>query len=149
MSSNRLRQLNAYPEIETQQGIDNVKAYVEAKRQNRVLPAFYQALNTRQKKRYEQKYGEFFEVIANKLTYEPAPRISMEVVEPPTEANKERILTGLYKLDDFGMGSGINAFYYKVCTAYLGITRKDVTAFLHRQGNYYRCGLVWPFSSQN
>lgn len=35
-----------------------------------------------------------------------------------------------------GLGVGINLFYYQVCASYVGITRRECTAFLTHQGNY-------------
>ena len=141
LQSNDVKRLNAYPEFKTDQGIDGVIAYLNSK-VNNDDPLIYPAnINSRQRKRYDEKYRNNFIVVDNEIKYEPpqhngdvnAVKISLLVVRPEMKQAK---LKALYLNIKLGMGVGINQFYYQVCRFYLNISREVTTEFLKDQGNY-------------
>ena len=141
MTSLELRKINNYPEWNTLLGINSVIDFI----QNQQLP---DELNARQRRRFEEKFGNGNWVVENidrepYLFYNPPilneerqitnenRRIKIQVVKP-NEHNAK--LTEIYNED--GSGVGINLFYAKVATKYLGIKRTETTDFLKKQGNY-------------
>jgi hypothetical protein len=127
-----LRKLNAYPEWKTKTKIDDVAKYI----QDDLLPPYTKT--TLQKTRYKEKYGTgdfIVKKVGNKtrIFYNPSPRLSLEVLYPD---EKEEILKKLFDDPTQGQGIGIRQFYSLVSGKYLNITRKEVTEFLRKQGNY-------------
>ena len=49
---------------------------------------------------------------------------------------QDKILNQIYNDDKLGLGTGLDQFYYQVCSQYIGIKRAKVRAFLRSQGNY-------------
>ena len=127
-----LRKLNAYPEWKSKNKIDDVAKYIK----DGEMPT---DIKTKlQKQRYKDKYGAndfVVKRVGNKqrLFYNPSPRLSLEVLYPE---EKEDILSKLYTDPTLGQGIGIRQFYSLVSSKYLNITRKEVTDFLRKQGNY-------------
>ena len=143
MTSVQLRRLNAYPELKTIAGINSVIQYVQSLNQPPiVLPA---GINNRQRARFIVKFGNGdWRVANNRLFYTPptnnlhagqANRINLEVI-PPNPAIRNNRMTQIYNSRTEGLGLGLNQFYYQVNKQVLGITRRETSAFLRRQGDW-------------
>ena len=148
MTSVELRRLNAYPELKTLAGINSVIDYVNSLIHPPILiPA---GLNVRQRNRFVAKYGQgdwrvqigaygartlFYNPPTNNLAAGQQNRINLEVV-PPNPATRNNFLTQIYNSRTEGLGLGLNQFYYQVNKLCLGITRRETSAFLRRQGDY-------------
>ena len=139
MSSLELRKLNLYPELKTVAGIQSVVTYLTPP--NNVVPV---GLNQRQRARFIQKFGNGdWRIDAhNTLFYNPPTnnhvgqgRINLEVI-PPILAVKNNKLNAIFDENREGLGLGLNQFYYQVSKQCLGITRRETSDFLKRQGNY-------------
>ena len=135
MTSVLLHTLNHYPEFQSNAGINGIIAYVNSlplAPGARVFPAH---INTNaQRARYHQKFGNNFVVVgAIQLFYRPSPRINLEVVRPQ---NHFAVLNAIWNNPRQGLGVGVNAFYYQVCSRYLAITRVETTQFLQSKGDY-------------
>ena len=128
MTSVILRTLNAYPEWKTDEKIKEVINYVKTKE-------FPPRLNTKQKNRYEEKFGSAFQVEQGKLYYEPIKkgRIKIEIISPDKHEDK---LKEIFNDKERGLGIGMETFYHQVARSYLGITRKKVMEYLRKQGNF-------------
>ena len=127
-----LKKFNAYPEWKSKNKIDDVATYIK----DGEMPTYVKT--KLQKQRYKDKYGAndfVVKRVGNKqrLFYNPSPRLSLEVLYPE---EKENILSKLYTDPTLGQGIGIRQLYSLVSSKYLNITRKEVTDFLRKQGNY-------------
>ena len=135
MTSVLLHKLNHYPEFQSNAGINGIIAFVNSlplPPAARVFPPHI--VTNAQRNRYQQKFGNNFVVVgALQLFYRPSPRISLEVVRPH---NHIAVLNAIWNNPREGLGVGINAFYYLVCSRYLGITRVETTQFLQSKGDY-------------
>jgi hypothetical protein len=60
-------------------------------------------------------------------------RIKIPVARPNQH---QEILEQIYNDDKLGLGTGLDQFYYQVCSQYIGIKRIEARAFLRKQGNY-------------
>ena len=134
MTSLELRKINNYPEWNTEAGINSVINFL----QNQELP---DGLNARQQRRFEEKFNNGNWIVEieenqplffynppildenNEITNENR-RIKIQVVKPNEHNAKLRQV-----YDDSGSGIGINLFYAKVATKYLGIKRTETTDF--------------------
>ena len=81
------------------------------------------------KYRYDTKWRPF-EVVNNKLYYSP---LNLEVIRPE---DKEQKLKDMYDDPKTGLGVGIKQFYYRVCSKYLNIFRRDCGDYIKRQKVY-------------
>ena len=138
-TSKILKSLQEYPEFETAVGIQGVIAYVHSVRLG-LPPVYPPGLNARQRNRFDEKFGENFVDVGNRLYYRPnVPghpggfRLNLEVAFP---AQRQAILNEIYNNDESGLGIGLNLFYYQVCSKFLGIKRAETSAFLKKQGDY-------------
>ena len=134
-----LRKLQEYPELTSDDGIDNVMYYVDSISRG-VEPAYPPGLNIRQKRKFIHRYHQNFEIeLPNRLFYRPPvvnqanPRVNLEVIRP---ANIGATLQNLYDDDRQGLGVGLNLFYSKVASQYLGINKRVCIDFLKSQGDY-------------
>jgi len=136
-TSEKLKELNAYPQLKTKRGIYQVIAY-RLSVQRGETPKLPRRLTTQQRKEFVERFDHNFRVEDGKLYYHPprlsgrASRIKLEVVFPQDRQQK---LNELYNDIKTGLG-GINNFYYNVASKYLGITRATTTAFLKKQSPY-------------
>ncbi len=130
MTSLELRKINNYPEWNTEEGINSVIQFI----QNQQLPA---GLNARQRRRFQEKFGNGNWVVENELLfYRPAvvnepSRLNLVVTRPD---DRQAILREIY--NQAGSGNGLNKFYALVASQVLGITRNETNEFLKKQGNY-------------
>jgi len=153
MTSVQIRTLNAYPELKTNAGIQQVIDYIQFMENPLHAPVavFFAALvpplTQRQIQRFEVKFNpikwrvrQFWIAAVNNfvpyLSYEPSDRIRLQVISPENAAEQQQRLRQIYANDREGLGKGINAFYNFVCTKYLGIKRETCTDFLKKQGDY-------------
>ena len=94
-TSKILKSLQEYPEFQTAVGIQGVIAYVHSVRLG-LPPVYPPGLNARQRHRYDEKFGENFVDVGNRLYYRPnVPghpggfRLNLEVAFP---AQRQAIL---------------------------------------------------------
>lgn len=134
MTSIEIKKLNAYQELRTIAEINNVISFLE----DGVFPA---GLNARQRARFVQKFGNGDWVVhVNRLFYRPqsvdgVARISLCAI-PNIAIIRNQVLSLIYNDMHRGLGLGLNQFYHQVCMHYIGITRKQTSEFLKRQGDY-------------
>ena len=84
---------------------------------------------------YNQRYNlkkhyKDFQIIDGKLNYVP---LNLEVVR---KSDKDNLLKTLYDDVKIGAGSGIQSFYNKITSKYIGISRKEIKEFLETQEPY-------------
>ena len=143
MNSTQIKKLNAYPEWNSLPAYIQVMNYIQSINEDEE-PEFPSNMNSNQKKRYQQKFSKDFivEPHNNKPTifYQPYiqenqdnQRIKIPVARPNQHQD---ILNQIYDDDKLGLGTGLDQFYYQVCSQYIGIKRAKVRAFLRSQGNY-------------
>ena len=134
MTSVLLHTLNHYPEFQSNAGINGIIAYVNSLPLAPAARVFPAHINTNaQRARYHQKFGNnFVVVVAIQLIYRPSPRINLEVVRPQ---NHFAVLNAIWNNPRQGLGVGVNAFYYQVCSRYLAITRVETSQFLQSKGD--------------
>lgn len=142
MTSTQIKKLNAYPEWNSLNTYEQVLNYIQSINEDEE-PQYPQNLNSNQKARYKQKFSKDFNVepFNNQLTifYQPHiqgqenQRIKIPVARPNQH---QQILKQIYNDDKFGLGVGLDQFYYQVCSQYIGIKRAEARAFLRQQGNY-------------
>ena len=135
MTSKKLRTINAYPQLKTADGINEVLRYVITK--NIPNPQIPRDLNTRQIRTFINRFSTDFIVDDNKLYYAPLTpdvehRIRLQVVPPE---DKARLLNELYNDDITGL-KGITLFYKMVSSKYIPFTREETTDFLKSKSNY-------------
>ena len=148
MTSVEIKKLNAYPEFRTVAGINGVIAYVNSFPLPPAAHVFPPGLNARQRTRFQEKFGNGDWVVhVNTLMYNPltiggvAPgafgvgRVRLIVI-PNNAVIRNHVLALIYNNIHQGLGLGLNQFYHQVCQHYLGITRKQSSEFLKRQGDY-------------
>lgn len=87
-------------------------------------------LNERQTKKFIEHYSMNWIVENKDLIFEPLDLIAV------CEDDIEEVLTELYKDLVKSLGKGIQSFYDTVKNEVVGITRKDVEAFLKKQEDY-------------
>ena len=67
-----------------------------------------------------KKHYKDFKIVDGKLYYTP---LNLEVVK---EGEREELLKRMYDDIKVGVGSGIQSFYNKITSKYIGITRKQI-----------------------
>ena len=102
---------------------ESIDAVIQYKKTGVIPP------EVKSKYHYELKWRLFW-VRNDKLFYRP---LNLEVVRPE---EKEEKLKELYDDPATGLGVGIKQFYYRVCSKYLNIFRKDCGEFIKRQKVY-------------
>ena len=142
MTSTQIKKLNAYPEWNTLPTYESVLNYIQSINEDEE-PQYPENLKNSQKARYKQKFSKDFNVepFNNQLTifYQPHiqgqdnQRIKIPVARPNQH---QEILKEIYNNDKLGLGTGLDQFYYQVCSQYIGIKRDEARAFLRQQGNY-------------
>jgi len=133
-----LKQINAYPEFRTANGIDGVRTAVLA---GNPPPG---TLN--QQARFTAKYLNPSWVVTNialpvplqnhgvgRLRYRPAVGINLLVVYPD---EKQACMALVYNDNRRGLGVGLQAFDSQVAMSYLNIKKTETDAFLRGQGDY-------------
>ena len=108
-----------------QTSIDHIIHYIKT----RELP---KDLNARQRKRFEEKFGEDFIIAKGKLIFQP---LGLEVVPSDNEKGKQDVLNQVFKSPQ-AIGKGQNNFHQLVLRSYLGIKKDDVIKFLKTKPEY-------------
>ena len=127
MSSVFHKNISQFKELQSKDGINNVKQYIK----NQTLPSTYNSRNLLDfKKKY---YDTGFVVRDNDLYYNPSSRVNLYVVPPEEREDK---LQELYDDPEIGVGIGLNAFYQQVKRHYVGISQRFAHKFLKKQGDY-------------
>jgi hypothetical protein len=130
MTSRELKRLNHYPEFRTNAGITNIIDFISE-------GVFPQGLNTRQRTRYNAKFGagSGFVVRNNNQTlhYNPNANIDLEVVKPN---QRQQRIQAVYNDIRRGLGTGLSAFYHQIAMTYLNIPKEITDDFLRSQGDY-------------
>jgi len=142
MTSTQIKKLNAYPEWNNPNTYEQVLQYIQSINEDEE-PQYPPNLTSQQKTRYKQKFSQDFNVepLHNQLTifYQPHiqgqanQRIKIPVARPNQH---QQVLQEIYDDDKLGLGTGLDQFYYQVCSQYIGIKRIEARAFLRKQGNY-------------
>lgn len=133
MTSTLLHSLQAYPEWNSIESIEEVKEYIRTKdTPNPIIPRYF---NARSRRRFIEKFHSPDWKLSpdGYIQYNPSDRINLVVAEP---ALRDRILTTLWNNSKLGLGDGIHSFYSIVTQHTLGITRKACQDFLQHQSNY-------------
>jgi len=143
MTSTQIKKLNAYPEWNSPITYEQVLHYIQSINEEEEEPQYPPNLTSQQKTRYRQKFSQDFivEPLHSQLTifYQPHiqgqenQRIKIPVARPNQH---QEILEQIYNDDKLGLGTGLDQFYYQVCSQYIGIKRIEARAFLRKQGNY-------------
>ena len=141
MTSTQIKKLNAYPEWNSLPSYIQVMNYINTKEDEQ--PQYPPNFNSRLKERYKQKFSKDFivEPFHNHPTIFYQPQIQDQVNQrikiPVARPNQhQQVLQEIYNDDKLGLGTGLDQFYYQVCSQYIGIKRAEVRAFLRKQGNY-------------
>lgn len=116
--TNLILKLNNYGY--TNESIDEVIEYLKT---NKFPP------DVNNKYRYSTKWRPFV-VRDNKLFYRP---LNLEVVR---NEDKEAKMKEMYDDPKTGLGVGIRQFYYRVCSKYLNIFRRECSEFIKKQKVY-------------
>lgn len=121
-----IRQLNNYPEIKTNVGINRVIQY---KLNGNIHPAIQNV------QRYIDKYGpnSNFVVINNILAYNINQNRVLRVARPN---ERNAFMQEIFDDEERGLGVGLSQFFNQVISSYLNIRKIDTDEFLKKQGNY-------------
>lgn len=124
----KIKSFNNINILKTQDGIDQVKNYL----QNNIVPPH---LNARQTASFNRIFhNNHFIVENNKIYYRPSERINLRIVEP--NEDKDELLSEIHNDNTLGLSLGLNSFYEQVQLHYIGITKLECIHFLQAQGNY-------------
>jgi len=91
--------------------------------------SYPEAFEYHQRYKMKRNYTDF-KIIDGKIFYIP---LNLEVIK---ESEQNELLQRLYNDDKIGIGSGIQSFYNKVASKYLGFSRKQIKEFLDLQEPY-------------
>jgi len=87
-------------------------------------------LTAQQKCAFKKKYSKDFVSDGKDVYYSPLDLLLVR------EFMKEEVLKASYDDPSISLGAGIENFYNKLCSKYLGITYNDTRDFLQKQTSY-------------
>lgn len=107
----------------TQESLNDIVTYIK-------LDQIPPNMTPRQEKKFISRFSKDWVFDGQNVIFKP-----LQIIAVP-EDHKVELLTEMYKDPMFSLAKGINAFYDSVRKMFVGITRKDVTAFLRKQEEY-------------
>ena len=121
MTSTELKKIQAWKDLKTDDGINNVIQYIETG----IKPPQVRAS-------FALRYSNNFTVHDGELYYEPSDRIKMRVLRP---AEYDQVLQDTYNDVEKSL-AGQLSFYKRIAQEYIGITRIKARDFLKKQANH-------------